>query len=444
MTRCQRPQTPPEILAMASPTQLKRPLPLEVSMRTPTKLKRRRTQAEAEAADAEDFNLQRDKPVVPECEGEDFFGESDRDIVDENSSMFQLEWDFMAPSNYMEKQHKLDCSMRSILIDALVDLHRQFRLPWTTLFLAVNLVDRYLAEVSVCGSDLELVGVTCMHLASKFVEVKPPPAKDLVERTEGFYTPDEISTLECSVLKTLNFRLACPTADHFLERLRTPNGSDEAQHSMACYLIELTVMDVEFLAFPPSHIAAAATLLSNTVLQREVSWPEGMVDTSRYLESALQSCVDKMRLCAKSARTNALQAVHKKYSSTRNSPRWRSCFQEAKRAPAAVPLASRREVARPLHSKQPKHIKEEKSIIYGVTYSTDKQCPSQPKRCLSVESRCELHKCPASRIAVHRQAFEGICRHTVSRLKEMCKARRLQCTGTKEEMALRLIDAMFH
>ena len=43
-----------------------------------------------------------------------------------------------------------------------------------TLFLAVSCIDRFLSIQNVPRSQLQLVGVTCMMLASKYEEIYPP------------------------------------------------------------------------------------------------------------------------------------------------------------------------------------------------------------------------------------------------------------------------------
>ena len=64
--------------------------------------------------------------------------------------------------------------MRSILIDWLVEVAEEYRLVPETLYLAVNYIDRFLAHVPVNRSKLQLVGVTCMLIASKYEEIHPP------------------------------------------------------------------------------------------------------------------------------------------------------------------------------------------------------------------------------------------------------------------------------
>ncbi len=82
--------------------------------------------------------------------------------------------------------------MRSILIDWLIEVHLKFKLVPETLFLTVNLIDRYLQHKQVTRQKLQLVGVTAMLIASKYEEIYAPIVKDFVYITDNAYTKEEI------------------------------------------------------------------------------------------------------------------------------------------------------------------------------------------------------------------------------------------------------------
>ena len=68
----------------------------------------------------------------------------------------------------MSKQTDINAKMRGILIDWLVDVHLKFKLLPETLYLTVNLIDRFLEqEHTIMRDKLQLVGVTAMFLACK-------------------------------------------------------------------------------------------------------------------------------------------------------------------------------------------------------------------------------------------------------------------------------------
>jgi cyclin B len=78
--------------------------------------------------------------------------------------------------------------MRAILVDWLVDVHAKFKLVNETLFLTINLIDRFLEKTLVSRKNLQLVGVTCMFIATKYEEIYPPDLKDFVYVTDKAYT----------------------------------------------------------------------------------------------------------------------------------------------------------------------------------------------------------------------------------------------------------------
>lgn len=67
---------------------------------------------------------------------------------------------------YMKKQPDITYSMRSILIDWLVEVAEEYRLQDETLYLTVSYIDRFLSYMSVVRSKLQLVGTAAMFIAA--------------------------------------------------------------------------------------------------------------------------------------------------------------------------------------------------------------------------------------------------------------------------------------
>lgn len=62
-----------------------------------------------------------------------------------------------------------------------------------TLFLAVNVIDRFLAcSEAIARKDLQLVGITAMLIASKYQEIWAPEIQDLSFISANAYTKDDI------------------------------------------------------------------------------------------------------------------------------------------------------------------------------------------------------------------------------------------------------------
>jgi len=228
--------------------------------------------------------------------------------------MRELEKTTMPNPKYIDHQEKLTWKMRTVLIDWLIDIHNQFRLLPETLYLAVNIVDRFLSSREVDTYKLQLVGVTAMFIAAKYEEIVAPSVQNYL-CVQDLYNEDEILRAERYVLKALDFGLHYPNPMSFLRRNSKADNYDPLSRTFAKFLMELSLIDHRFLFFPPSKVAAAAMYLSRLILDRG-EWDGNMRHYSGYTEEELSDCVDLMLLLLLIPRKNfpSIQLL-KKYES---------------------------------------------------------------------------------------------------------------------------------
>jgi len=181
--------------------------------------------------------------------------------------------------------------MRAILVDWLVEVHAKFRLSPETLFLCVNILDRYCTIVHVKRSRLQLVGVTALLLASKYEEIHPPEVRDFVYITDRAYTRQDVLEMEQDILHELKFHLTVATAYPFLERyLQLVKASTLTKHC-ANYFLERTLQEHNFLDYRPSLTAVSAVILAINNIEvinyecRPKANPPGIVSDISYFES---------------------------------------------------------------------------------------------------------------------------------------------------------------
>lgn len=117
---------------------------------------------------------------------------------------------------YMRKQPDISHSMRTILIDWLVEVGEEYRLQNETLCLAVSYIDRFLSVMSVVRAKLQLVGTAAMFIAAKYEEIYPPDVSEFVYITDNTYTKKQVLRMEQLILKVLTFDLCVPTTSVFL------------------------------------------------------------------------------------------------------------------------------------------------------------------------------------------------------------------------------------
>jgi hypothetical protein len=178
----------------------------------------------------------------------------------------EIETETMANKDYMENQPDLEWKMRGILVDWLLEVHTRFRLLPETLFLAVNIIDRFLSTKIVQLDRLQLVGVTAMFIASKYEEVLSPHVQNFRDVADDGFTEEEILSAERFVLQALNYDLRYPNPMNFLRRISKADNYDVQTRTVGKYLIEISCLDHRFLEFPPSQVSAAAMFLARLVL----------------------------------------------------------------------------------------------------------------------------------------------------------------------------------
>jgi len=84
----------------------------------------------------------------------------------------------------MKNQSEINIKMRLILVEWLIEVHLKFKLLPETLFLTINLIDRYCMVKDVLKNEYQLLGVTAMLIASKYEEIYPPEIRDFVHITD--------------------------------------------------------------------------------------------------------------------------------------------------------------------------------------------------------------------------------------------------------------------
>jgi cyclin B len=159
-------------------------------------------------------------------------------------------------------QPELNGSMRGILVDWLVEVHMKFRLLPETLYLCVNIIDRYLALEKVNRNRLQLVGVTALLIACKYEEIYPPEVRDCVYITDRAYTRQEVLDMEAAIVKTLKFTLTVPTGYPFLQRFLHITKATSTVRHLSSYYMERMLQEHSALMFKPSLLAAAALCLA--------------------------------------------------------------------------------------------------------------------------------------------------------------------------------------
>ncbi|XP_053576539.1 G1/S-specific cyclin-D1 isoform X2 [Bombina bombina] len=128
--------------------------------------------------------------------------------------------------------------------------------------LAMNYLDRFLSLEPLKKSRLQLLGATCMFLASKMKETIPLTAEKLCIYTDHSISIEQLLQMELLILNKLKWCMACVTPhdfiEHFLNKLSLSENSKQIIRKHAQTFVALCATDVKFISNPPSMIAAGS------------------------------------------------------------------------------------------------------------------------------------------------------------------------------------------
>ncbi|XP_028640275.1 cyclin-O [Grammomys surdaster] len=221
------------------------------------------------------------------------YGQSCYDFRKAQESLFH-------PRESLARQPQVTAESRCKLLSWLLQVHRQFGLSFESLCLTVNTLDRFLLTTPVAADCFQLLGVTCLLIACKQVEVHPPRMKQLLALCGGAFSRQQLCNLECIVLYKLRFSLGAPTINFFLEHFthsRMETCQAEVAEALEAQILargvaELSMTDYAFTTYTPSLVAICCLVLADRMLQHQYLTD---LHLGEHSEATLQDCLGKLQ-----------------------------------------------------------------------------------------------------------------------------------------------------
>ncbi|KAM9729004.1 cyclin-A1 [Menidia menidia] len=235
-------------------------------------------------------------------------------------NMRESEKRFRARSSYLERHPEITNGMRVILVDWLVEVVEEYKLSSETLHLAVNYLDRFLScTACVKQGKLQLVGTAALLIAAKYEEIFPPELTEFVYITDSTYTKSQLLRMEDFYLRVLAFKMAAPTINQFLRLFMTIHSVCANTESLAMYIADLSMLEIDpFLQYTPSIVAAGALCLATYTINRSF-WPDSLIYFTGYTMAEIMPCLANLHKLYVSAESRPQQAIRDKYKSSKYS-----------------------------------------------------------------------------------------------------------------------------
>ena len=206
--------------------------------------------------------IKEDMPIINEDEinfntqaEDEYINDILENLINEEKNMINT-----INPNYFEYQKEINQSMRSILIDWLIDIHNKFNFKQETLYMTIYIMDSYLSQKIIERKRFQLLGITALLISTKFNEIYLRRLIDYVFITDNAYTIEDIKNMEKDISKTLNFNFLIPSALSFYEIISKNIGIDEDKdkYNFGEFLIQSFLIDFRSLYYSYSTIASAS------------------------------------------------------------------------------------------------------------------------------------------------------------------------------------------
>ncbi|KAL0958380.1 hypothetical protein HGRIS_000522 [Hohenbuehelia grisea] len=188
--------------------------------------------------------------------------------------------------DYMASQPELTWGHRAKVIDWLIGVHNAFRLLPESLFLAINIFDRFLSSRVISLSKVQLVAAASFFIACKTEEMMSPSVADMVYLTKEAFKAEEIIKAERFILRIIDYNLTYPSPMNFLRRASKADGLEINARTVGKYLLEVCCIQWRLVGVPPSLQAAASLWLGRLVFGRE-EWTPNLAHYSGYSEEEI-------------------------------------------------------------------------------------------------------------------------------------------------------------
>jgi hypothetical protein len=180
---------------------------------------------------------------------------------DEHKYLLYIERCRVLPPLFLENKI-ISPKMRAILFDWMLQVQERFNLEHDTLHLAYCMVDRCLRQMNIQKEKLQLLGATCLFIATKYEEVCIPHVNDFVYLAASSFTKRDIMVMERKIFQTVNFNMGFAYPINFLKIYLSAVQHDDLMHTTSKLFLDLFMSFYDLAHKLPSIMAQVSLYLS--------------------------------------------------------------------------------------------------------------------------------------------------------------------------------------
>ena len=189
------------------------------------------------------------------------------DIIEsllEEENYYFNEKKYINPLYLDNEDSELTPEMRTIAVDWLVLIHfKIFKFTENTLFLAIQIFDRYLSKVDLNTEQTELLLYTSFMLASKHNEIDYMNMQETLKLSQDKFVKEQVVKMESEILNKLDFEILAPTMCEFFILFASYLNLNQEKINQGLYILNIILVDFHMLKYPNFMLSFAVIKLIN-------------------------------------------------------------------------------------------------------------------------------------------------------------------------------------
>ena len=136
-----------------------------------------------------------------------------------------------------------------------------------TLFMSINIMDRYISKKKISLNIYQLVAISSYLIASKFEDTNSPLIDDLIYVSKNIYTQNDIIAMEKDILSTLNFDIFFVSSYQFFSLFYLLSDlNNKILFCLGHLILELCLLNIDIMSCEQSLLAIGALLIAKKSL----------------------------------------------------------------------------------------------------------------------------------------------------------------------------------
>uniref|UniRef100_A0A8D0DTB6 Cyclin-F n=1 Tax=Salvator merianae TaxID=96440 RepID=A0A8D0DTB6_SALMN len=220
-------------------------------------------------------------------------------------------------------QKGMNETMRYILIDWLVEVATMKDFSSLCLHMTVGCVDRYLKIRPVSRGRLQLLGIACMVICTRFISKEILTIREAVWLTDNTYKYEDLVRMMGEIISALEGKIRIPTVVDYMEVLLNIAPQSRKTAHLYSFICELSLLNTGLCTYSPACLSAAALLLAKVLHKQAHPWTSQLSESTGFsLEELIPVALSLHKKCfhedvPKDYRQVSLTAVKQRFEDER-------------------------------------------------------------------------------------------------------------------------------